>query len=179
MHRTACFALPLVLWMAGDAFAQSTPTAPATLSPDECAVWARELSFAQSVADHDAEAFAEHVHPDAVFNASGPAPTRGREAITRRWKKIIDGELVALSWYPSQVTIGGAGDIAWSSGPSLYEDRKSRAIQYTVGTFYSVWHRGDDGVWRVVFDEGTGQAGGTVVDARDFHAARKTACPKA
>ena len=65
--------------------AGSLQAAPAETSRQaECAVWQRELSFAGSVADHDATAFAEHLHPQAVFGVSGK-PTRGREAITREW----------------------------------------------------------------------------------------------
>lgn len=127
MHRAFPAALALMLALGASshaATAASTGAAStAALSPDECVVWQRELSFAQSVADHDAAAFAAHVHPGAAFGASRPVPTRGRDEITRRWGGIIEGKALALAWYPSRVTIGGAGDIAWSSGPSLLEDR--------------------------------------------------------
>ncbi len=42
------------------------------LSATECQVWERESSFAQSVARHDAPAFAAHVHEGAVFGAASP-----------------------------------------------------------------------------------------------------------
>ena len=74
--------------------------AAAKLSADECAVWARELSFAQSVADHDAAAFAAHLHPDAAFGASRAEPTRGRDAIARRWAGIIEGKAVGAGLVP-------------------------------------------------------------------------------
>lgn len=90
-------------------FAGSLQAAPAeTLHQAECAVWQRELSFARSVADHDAAAFAEHLHPQAVFGVSGK-PTRGREAITREWAGLIDGSALILRWYPTVVTLGGDG----------------------------------------------------------------------
>lgn len=142
MHRPLVAVVPVVLSLAllsaPTAFAQvpaappaaTEPSPKAALSADECAVWARELGFAQSVADHDPEAFASYLHPDAAFGASRAAPTRGRDAITRRWAGIIEGKAVALAWYPTRVTIGPAGDAtgpaadtAWSSGPGLFEDR--------------------------------------------------------
>lgn len=181
MHRAAHFALTLALLPWGSTIAQGTsPAALATtLGPDECAVWARELSFAQSVADHDAIAFAAHVHADAAFGASRPAPVRGREAITQRWSGIIEGKTVALAWYPSRVTIGGAGDVAWSSGPSLFEDLAPDAkARYSLGAFHSVWHRGADGVWRVLFDDGIEPKPATPADVAAFRAGRKTVCPK-
>ena len=48
-----------------------------------CEVWARETSFAQSVADHDAATFAAHLHPDAVFVGGNNRGTHGADAIAR------------------------------------------------------------------------------------------------
>ncbi|MFD0740504.1 DUF4440 domain-containing protein [Lysobacter koreensis] len=198
MRRHAAFVVrcfPLALLIAGSALAQTPPAAPAAakLSADECAVWAREMSFAQSVADHDAAAFAAHLHPDAAFGASRAEPTRGRDAIARRWAGIVEGKAVGLEWYPTRTTIGaggavdaaaaaagGAGDVAWSSGPSLLEDRDPATKQrYSIGGFHSVWLRGGDGVWRVLFDDGIEQKPATDAEVAAFRAARPSACPKA
>ena len=60
--------MPFVLALAPLlAAAAAAPPAPEPLSADECAVFMRELSFARSVAGHDAAAFAAHIAPDAVF----------------------------------------------------------------------------------------------------------------
>lgn len=204
MHRPLVtvvrVALPLALLAATSAFAQvpaarpaaAEPPPPAPMSVDECAVWARELGFAQSVADHDPAAFASFLHPDAAFGASRAAPTRGRDAITRRWAGIIEGKAVALAWYPTRVTIGPAGaaadpaaDIAWSSGPGLFEDRAADArapdaqgSRYTLSTFHSVWHRGADRVWRVLFDDGTEPRPASDADVAAFHRGRQATCPQ-
>ena len=151
--------------------------AKSAVSDDEhCAVWARELSFAQSVADHDADAFAEHLHPNAVFGVSDK-PTRGRDAITQEWAGIIDGSAVKLEWYPAIVTVGGDGTTAYSSGPALFEDPKTGATSLT--RFGSVWQRGADGVWRVIFDDGTRPAPADAVAVKAFHEGRRTECPVA
>lgn len=192
MHRAAVLPLSLAVLMTASAFAQApspNPPPAAVLTADECAVWARELSFARSVADHDPAAFAAHLHRDAAFGASQPAPTRGRDAITQRWGGIIAGRALALAWYPSRVTVGPAnanaagagraGDIAWSSGPSLLEDRAPGATaRYLLGGFHSVWHRDDDGVWRVLFDDGIEPKPATQAEVAAFHAGRRTACPQ-
>lgn len=82
--------------MAGDSAAPQ-PTI------DECTVWQREQSFARSVADHDAAAFAGHVGENAVFNAGAREAIRGREAVAKRWAGLIEGKRVRLRWYPTQV----------------------------------------------------------------------------
>ena len=194
MHRPIStimvrLALPLALLAMGSASAQAPASPLPAMSVDECAVWARELGFAQSVADHDPVAFASHLHPDAAFGASRASPTRGRDAITRRWAGIIEGKSVALAWYPARVTIGPvalatasadpAADIAWSSGPALFEDLDPDAkVRHTLSTFHSVWHRGADRVWRVLFDDGSEPRPATQAEIAAFHAGRPAACPR-
>jgi ketosteroid isomerase-like protein len=173
----------LALALTAPAVAQDVPApAPpqARMTAAECEVWARELSFAQSVAEHDAVAFAEHLHPDAAFGVERAIPTRGRETIASQWAGLIDGKALALRWYPTRTTIGGVGNIAASSGPALYEDLTPGTKQrYSISRFHSVWHKGDDGVWRVLFDDGTSPQPVTEAEADAFKAARQAVCPRA
>lgn len=191
MRRTAvpcavaalAVAVALPLWAQtapAPAVAQNPPPRPTpTHSEAECEVWARELSFARSVADHDAAAFAAHVNQGAAFGASRPQPTRGRDVIAQRWAGIIEGKQVRLEWYPTRVTIGAVKDVAWSSGPSLFEDPAPDAKQrYAIGAFHSVWHRDADGVWRVLFDDGVEAKPATESEAMAFRTQRRESCPK-
>lgn len=159
--------------------AQSTEAAPPPgPSAAECEVWARELSFARSVAEHDAAAFAEHLHPQAVFGASQSVPTRGREAIAREWAGLVAGDPVELQWYPTQVVIGGEPDIAYSSGPALFRRKDANgATQGSLGAFSSVWKRGGDGVWRILFDDGIRPVPASAEQAAAFITARRD-CPR-
>ena len=140
-------------------------------------MWARETSFAQSVAKHDQAAFAEHVHEGAVFGAKQPQATRGRDAIVQGWAGLIAGTRLKLHWYPAMVAIGGEGDIAYSSGPALYEavDPKAQP-RYRLGGFQSIWHKGADGTWRVLFDDGIEPRPASEAEVAAFHAGRKS-CP--
>lgn len=147
-------------------------------SIDECAVWTRELSFAATVARHDAEAFAGHLEPDAVFGAGSQARTRGREAIVERWRRIIEGKQVTIEWYPTRTTVGGVDGIAWSEGPALVVTEPGTPDEaYRLGRFRSVWRRGDDGTWRVLFDDGDEARSATADEARAFRAGRRDSCP--
>jgi ketosteroid isomerase-like protein len=144
------------------------------LSADECAVWRREQSFARSVADHDAIAFAGHVAESAAFGASSPQPIRGREAIIKRWSGLIEGKQRRLYWYPTRVTMApDVAGVAWSSGPALFEMLDPAAKdRYLIGAFHSVWHKDADGIWRVLFDDGVEPRPATAAEASAFHAGR-------
>jgi ketosteroid isomerase-like protein len=180
MKRRAHAAWMLAAFAASASAAVPPQPPPARMTPAECEVWARELSFAQSVADHDAAAFAAHLDTDAAFGASQPQPTRGREEIAKRWAGIVEGKRFKLSWYPTRTTLGGVGDVAWSSGPSLFEDLDPKTTQrYRIGAFHSVWHRGADGVWRVLFDDGIDPRPATEAEAIAFRKGRQAVCPQA
>jgi ketosteroid isomerase-like protein len=175
MTKTRMMALRLPLLLC--AAAAPSMAAESTVPEDgRCAVWARELGFAQSVADHDALAFTEHLHPNAVFGVSSK-PTRGRDAITREWTGIIDGSAVKLEWYPTIVTVGGDGSTVYSSGPALFEDPKTGAT--SLSRFGSVWQRGADGAWRVIFDDGTRPTPADAAAVKAFHEGRRPDCPAA
>lgn len=178
---TTVVAAALLSSLSAASVAQTPPKPePARMTRAECEVWTRELSFAQSVADHDGAAFASHLEPEAAFGASQAQPTRGRDAIAKRWTGIVEGKRFKLSWYPTRTTIGGVGDIAWSSGPSLFEDLDPKTTQrYRIGAFHSVWHRGADGVWRVLFDDGVDPRPTTQAEALAFREGRQATCPQA
>jgi ketosteroid isomerase-like protein len=131
--------------------------APAPVS-DACAVWVRESGFAQSVADHDAAAFASYLDQDAVFVSGGNA-TRGADVIAAEWAGLIAGKGVLLHWYPDAVDVGANGAVALSRGPYWMENPSAPPEKrYRRGRFISTWLRGDDGQWHVVFDGGAGDA---------------------
>lgn len=167
-------ALPLLL-AATCAFTMTAQAAPSTDAA--CQVWQRELSFAQSVQRHDRAAFADHVAPDAVFDANTPHPTRGREAILRNWAGILAGRTLRLRWYPHQVAVHD-GTLAYSSGPYLIENRDPSAkTHYTLGHFATTWARGNDGIWRVVFDGGDEGRPADAAAVAAFDSGRRRACP--
>jgi ketosteroid isomerase-like protein len=145
-HLVALF----VLSFASCAFADEVK-----LSKEECEVWARERSFAESVERHDAKAFAERVHPGAVFGAASANLQRGRDAIVKAWQPIIDGK-VSLRWRPHFVSIGADPNVAISRGPFVITNTDAHGVTtYQIGDFVSVWVRKDaKSPWTVLFDGG-------------------------
>lgn len=153
-----------------------TPTATSA----RCEVWARELSFARSVAEHDAAAFRAHLHAGAVFGVGRDRQTRGPDAIAQRWAGIVEGKAITIEWYPTHTTDSAdAPGVVWSSGPSLVIENPGAAdARYSIGAFHSVWHRGADGVWRVLFDDGADSRPADAEQVRTFRAGRREACPE-
>ncbi|MFI5299570.1 MAG: YybH family protein [Polyangiales bacterium] len=132
-----------------------SPTAPTTVSR-ACDVWAREVSFAKSVADHDARAFAEHVLPGAVFVDGDTTFLRGREAIVEAWKSILAGEKYAFAWHPTAVFLTSDRHVAISRGPYWLEAKSPTAKAPRLSGYYqSTWVMDIDGAWRVAIDGGT------------------------
>ncbi|MFZ5638234.1 MAG: YybH family protein [Pseudomonadota bacterium] len=176
MSRPVPHALFALLSIASCAFGIARAAAPH--SPGECEVWARELGFARAVAEHDAAAFAEHIASGAVFGAGGDRQRRGRDAIAQAWAGIVEGREITIEWYPTRTTVGGEAGIAWSQGPSLVvlAPGTDRA-EYRLGRFHSVWRRGEDGVWRVLFDDGVEGVPATPEQVRAFREGRRETCP--
>jgi len=111
-------------------------------------VRAREIAFAQTMADRDFDAFLTFISPEAVF-FNGPEPLRGHEAIGRVWSRFFEGPDAPFSWVPDSVHVLASGSLALSSGPVTTADGQP------AGRFNSVWRKDEDGVWRVVFDKGS------------------------
>jgi len=139
---------------AGPPDADGYPTLKASQTERECAVWTREQSFADSVARHDSAAFAEHLHPGAIFNAGDVAAERGRDAVLKAWSRIVEGQAVVLRWRAGLVQIGGDPDVALSRGPYLVEIPGAEpAKRWRVGEFQSVWvHDRASDAWHVLYD---------------------------
>jgi len=107
-----------------------------------------ERAFAKTMADRDHAAFASFVSEEAVFFSGSKAVLRGRTAVAEGWKRLYEGPRAPFSWEPESVEVLDSGTLGLSSGPVRDPEGKE------VGTFSSIWRRGPDGRWKVVFDKG-------------------------
>ena len=110
-------------------------------------VTATELAFAATMADRDFDAFSSFIAADAIFY-SGDLALRGKHAVLAAWKPYFDGPIAPFSWRPENVEVLASGKLAISTGP-VFDPNGDR-----IASFTSVWRRGDDNDWRVVFDKG-------------------------
>jgi ketosteroid isomerase-like protein len=106
-----------------------------------------ENAFAATMAKRDLKAFGTFVAEDAVF-FGGKGALRGRSAVVAAWKGLYEGAKPPFSWHSETVEVLATGQLAHSSGPVLDPEG------HRVGTFNSIWRRGADGKWLVVFDKG-------------------------
>jgi len=106
-----------------------------------------ENAFAATMAARDHTAFATFIAEDAVFFGQSGA-LRGKAAVVAGWKPLYEGPKAPFSWKSENVEVLESGTLAHSSGPVV--DAQGRR----VSTFNSIWRRGSDGGWKVVFDKG-------------------------
>ena len=158
---------------------QAAPPKPA-YSADECAVWAREASFAQSVEDHDAKAFAEHLHADASFVSGRDQVARGHQAVIAEWTPLIEGTDVRIHWYPDAVNVDGDTGVAIYRGPYWIENPAPDAKdKFVAGRFISTWVRDGKGTWHVLYDGGGGgNAKPTTIEEIEKLKAGRKSCPR-
>lgn len=124
------------------------------LAADETAdeLRAAEIAFAASVADKDAERFASFLDEDAVF--LGATVLRGRAAILEAWSIFFAEDGPDLVWRPEIVEVRPDG-LGLSRGPyTLTAIAQNGTESTTSGQFTSIWRRGPDGGWKVLFDAG-------------------------
>ena len=78
-------------------------------------VRAREVAFAQTMADRDHAAFVSFISEEALFFDA--TVLRGREAVGEGWKPLFDGPDAPFSWAPERVEVIESGTLALSTGP--------------------------------------------------------------
>jgi ketosteroid isomerase-like protein len=129
-------------------------SAPARGEPRSGAVAeviAAERAFAKRCGEVGFRAsFLEFFAPDGVSFEPGPGNARARLLATPATK-----EPFSLEWGPEQAEAAPAGDLGWSTGPSLVTDRTGKRPP-APGYYFSVWRRQPDGTLKVEIDVGVG-----------------------
>ncbi len=118
----------------------------------------REIAFSQSAEARDSEAFRAFLDADARF--AGQTVLRGPAAVTEGWSVFLSESGPEISWRPQIVEVLEDAGLALTRGP--YRVRgldENGELSESWGTFNSVWRRGHDGQWRVLFDAGSPAAG--------------------
>jgi len=111
-------------------------------------VFSAERAFAQSMAERNLQAFAQHLSIEAVF-FGGAKTLRGKQEVVDGWAGFFSPVEAPFSWEPDQVEVLESGSLALSTG--LVKDPGGKVI----ARFNSIWRREAPGVWRVVFDKGS------------------------
>jgi len=80
-----------------------------------------------------------------------PHPVNAREALLKQ-PAPSERPTTTLNWEPLLADVSGAGDLGYTTGPSLTTDDKRKPIR--SGYYFSIWRRQSDGSWKVELDIG-------------------------
>ena len=108
-----------------------------------------ETAFAKTMADRDHGAFTSFLAPDTLW--LGRTVLRGKAQVAESWKRFYEGKEAPFSWEPERVEVNDSGTLGLSTGP--VRDPAGKRI----GTYNSIWRRGTDGKWTIIFDNGCPQ----------------------
>ena len=140
---------PMLSTLAGVALAAAAVAPPLRAETnDELREQVRkaETAFARTMADRDHAAFTSFLADDTIW--LGQTVLRGRKQVADGWKRFYEGKDAPFSWAPERVEVNDAGTLGISTGP--VRDPAGKRI----GTFNSIWRRGADGKWMIIFDNG-------------------------
>ena len=114
-----------------------------------------ELDFAKAFADRNVARFASFVADDASFTAAGKV-REGKAAIVEHWTQMMQNPDLTLTWSPDVAEASKAGDLGYTSGPyEISLKRRDGTIAQERGRFASIWRRGPDGKYQIIFDIGS------------------------
>jgi ketosteroid isomerase-like protein len=107
-----------------------------------------ETAFARTMANRDFDEFQSYLADEAIF-LTADRTLNGKQQVAEAWQPLFQGDAAPFSWNPERVEVLSSGDLALSTGPVRSADGKQ------VATFTSIWRRGEDGQWKIVFDFGS------------------------
>jgi ketosteroid isomerase-like protein len=105
-----------------------------------------EIAFARTMADRDHGAFMSFLAADTIW--LGRTVLRGKAQVAESWKRFYEGKEAPFSWEPDRVEVNDSGTLGLSTGP-VRDPAGTR-----IGMFNSIWRRGADGKWTIIFDNG-------------------------
>jgi ketosteroid isomerase-like protein len=122
-----------------------------SLPPALTAVVETERAFARSSVEHgQREAFLTYLADDGI--TFSPAPGAGKNAIRKR-PAPANPKAVLLNWAPMIGGVSSSGDLGFTTGPFIVQDRSgTRPPQH--GMYFTIWKKQRDGDFRAVLDLG-------------------------
>jgi len=112
-----------------------------------------ELAFAELAGRQNTKAaFLANLHPQAVVFQPGPVNGRAH------WEARPENPGL-LTWSPAFAEVSEDGRMGYTTGPAEFRKDRAKPQEPPIwkGRFVSVWRKGADGIWRVIFDAGDDQ----------------------
>src|SRR5262245_30654807 len=103
-----------------------------------------------------------------------PHPVNAREAMLKE-PAPSERPPVTLNWEPLRAEVSSAGDLGYTTGPTLTTDDKENNKPVRSGYYFSIWRRQSDGGWRVELDIGIKTPSTSSLPAPSIHTPVQTA----
>lgn len=111
-----------------------------------------EYAFAQAVAKHGVrDGFLVYLDQQSI--TLSPQPAKAYDVYSQR-----KASSTKLSWYPDYALLSSSGDFGVETGPWVASWQEGGKPQQSYGDWLTVWHRGKDSRWLILFDGGVDHA---------------------
>jgi ketosteroid isomerase-like protein len=111
----------------------------------------RELDakWAKAAASKDVEQTIAFYSDDAIVLPPNAATATTKEAIRNSWKEMLASPGFIISWQPTRVRVGKAGEMGWVSGTyqATMNDANGKPVN-DRGKYLEVWEKQHDGTWK-------------------------------
>jgi ketosteroid isomerase-like protein len=117
------------------------------------AVRTADQAWLRAFAGRDTSAAVAAVEPDGSVLAPNAPIATGPDAIRALFAGFYAMPDMNIRWQPSRVAAARSGDMGYSTGPyELTFTGPQRKQIKDQGKYVTVWHKQDDGTWKVVLD---------------------------
>jgi len=112
-----------------------------------------DAKWAKAAAAKEVEQTIAFYSDDAIVFPPNATSAATKEAIRNGWKEMLGSPGFIISWKPTKVQVGRAGEMAWVSG--TYELTMNDASGKPIndrGKYLEVWEKQTDGNWKCAAD---------------------------
>jgi ketosteroid isomerase-like protein len=112
-----------------------------------------DAQWAKTAAAKDVEQTIAFYSDDAIVFPPNATSAATKEAIRNGWKEMFASPGFVISWQPTRVQVGKAGEMAWVSGTyELTMNEASGKPTNDRGKYLEVWEKQTDGNWKCAAD---------------------------
>ena len=119
----------------------------------EQAVRDQDAQWSKAAESRDVDKLVSFYADDAIVLPAHAAIATTKDSIRNIFQRLLSIPGVALSWKPTNVTVAGSGDLAYSTGTyqmSVPDDSGKSITDH--GKYVAVWKKQADGNWKVAVD---------------------------
>ena len=112
-----------------------------------------DAQWAKTAATKDVERTIAYYSDTAIVLPPNATSAATKEAIRNGWKEMFASPGFVITWQPTKVQVGKAGEMAWVSG--TYELTMNDASGKPIddrGKYLEVWEKQTDGNWKCAAD---------------------------